>query len=438
MLYILRLGTLFAVSVLVALVVACATESATPNPTRAPSPHSPAPAATPMVTPATQAETIPTHVPRQHSGEQIQGLGEPLDAPHFVDSFPNHAQTLAQLPERIGINFDLPLTAESTLGVEHDGRILNVGAVEFDPRKIYMSAPLAESAGDGLYFVHYRACFAPQECSDGHIGFRVDSARTQNFLDLTSEKNVTIHLRDVSYQPNQIIITRGTTVTWANDDLFEHFVNSDPHPSHNAHPKLNSLDIPPTGKFSFTFDELGEYTFHCSAHVPQNMFGTILVREAGPVAVPPTNIPATSVANAQPTRHPTVLPPTAAPTDISPPRVTTPTDLPTPHKVDPATLPQERFAAHFVSSSPAHADWLERVPEKIELHFNFTLARNSNINVRKDGAKLALGDLEFSENRLEMTVNLPDAGAGTYHVLYRACWPDKSCHDGEFAFVVAP
>ncbi|TAH49112.1 MAG: hypothetical protein EYC68_18455 [Chloroflexota bacterium] len=69
---------------------------------------------------------------------------------------------------------------------------------------------------------------------------------------------------------------------------------------------------------------------------------------------------------------------------------------------------------------------------------------------------MTLGDLEFSENRLQLLARLPDAGAETYHVICRACWPTNHvtmanlrlwcgranlkfavpCHDGEFAFVV--
>jgi hypothetical protein len=36
-----------------------------------------------------------------------------------------------------------------------------------------------------------------------------------------------------------------------------------------------------------------------------------------------------------------------------------------------------------------------------------------------------------------MSTDLPaDAGAGLYLVKYTACWPDGSCHDGQFAFAV--
>lgn len=421
-----RALTIFLLSAPVALGVACAV-SARPSQTAV----SPTAAVT---------DVVPTHLPRQHSDAHVPGLGEPMDAEHFVDSYPNHAQTLTQSPARVFVNFDFSLDERSRIAVERDGVRLDTGVVEFDARKIYMSAALPPNAGDGLYRVKYRACVAGAECSDGEFGFQVRAAEEQAFVDLTAQREVTVRLKNVKYMPANFIIRPGTRVIWVNDDPVPHFVNSDPHPSHNAFPQLNSLDIPLHGAFEFTFDTPGEYTFHCSAHVPQNMFGRIIVRAdalaetAMPTQVaarepPPTqrNVTATRAPTRAPTLSPTTMPTranTAAPTATTLPQAPAP------------ELPPQRFAAHFVASSPEHGAMLERAPEKILLDFNFTLARNSNVNVVKDGEKLTLGDLEFSENRLQMTVNLPDAGAGTYQVLYRACCPDKSCHDGEFAFVV--
>lgn len=222
----------------------------------------------------------PPHRPRQHSTDHIEGLGEPIDAAHFIDSFPNHAQTLIQSPARVGINFDLSLTDASNITLERDGEPIAVGAPIFDSRKIYMSVAVPPASDDGLYLAKYHACLADGSCEDGQIGFRVDATGVKNFVDLRGQGEVMIHLTDVTYQPNQIIVSPGTMVTWVNDDPFDHFVNSDPHPSHNAFSDFNSLDIPPSRTFSFTFDKVGEYAFHCSAHVPQNMFGTILVRES--------------------------------------------------------------------------------------------------------------------------------------------------------------
>lgn len=436
----LRIGGIAGASMLLALGIACATGAGDTG-ARTAQPATVMPTGVPNTV---VLEPNSTHVPRQHSGEHIDGLGEPVDAPHFVDSFPNHAQTLTQSPARVGINFDVALAAGSTLAVEKGGEALAAGNAEFDARRISMSAALPPDTGDGLYLVKYRACFEKETCTDGQIGFRVDSARVKDFLDLRGRDAVTIHLKDVTYQPNRIIVSRGTTVTWTNDDPFEHFVNSDPHPSHNAHPTLNSLDIPSTGTFTYRFDEAGEYAFHCSAHVPQNMFGTILVRGEGQAAhaammTPLSTVTAPATAEASPTAMPTTAPtvtklPAVTPTAVLP--TATPT-VPVKQKVDAASLPAQRFAAHFVWSEPEHAERLAAAPREIRLDFNFTLARNSNMNVLKDGEKMTLGDLAFSENRLQMAVALPDAGAGTYHVLYRACWPDQSCHDGEFAFVVA-
>lgn len=423
-----RAVMIFAASAALALSVACVVDATAVPPTPVPT-----------VAMAT-AESMPTHIPRQHSADHVPGLAEPTDAEHFVDSYPNHAQTLTQSPARVVVNFDFALDERSRIAVERDGAALDTGAVEFDARMISLTAALPAHAGDGLYRVKYRACVQDADCSDGAFGFRVRAADAQSFVDLTAQREVTVHLKNVKYMPANFIVRPGTKVIWVNDDPVEHFVNSDPHPSHNAFPKLNSLDIPLHGTYEFTFDTPGEYTFHCSAHVPQNMFGRIIVRadgmtdnatptEIAALAPTPTQLAATA------TRAPTNAP-TNAPTVI-PTRSNTPEPTATPLPQAPAPeLPAQRFAAHFVASSPAHGAVLERAPEKILLDFNFTLARNSNINVVKDGEKLTMGDLEFSENRLQMSANLPDAGAGVYHVLYRACWPDKSCHDGEFAFVV--
>lgn len=423
-----RVLMICAASAALALGVACAVDATAVPPTPVPT--------VAMATP----ESMPTHIPRQHSADHVPGLAEPVDAEHFVDSYPNHAQTLTQSPARVLVNFDFSLDERSRITVERDGATLDTGAVEFDTRKIYMSAALPPNTGDGLYRVQYRACVAGADCSDGSFGFQVRAADAQRFVDLTAQREVTVHLKNVQYMPANFIIRPGTKVIWVNDDPVPHFVNSDPHPSHNAFPKLNSLDIPLHGTYEFTFDTPGEYTFHCSAHVPQNMFGRILVRadamtdNATPtqaVALEPTPTQSAATATRAPTNAPTRAP-TAIPTRSKTPEPTA-TLLPQAPALE---LPPQRFAAHFVASSPEHGAVLERAPEKIQLDFNFTLARNSNLNVVKDDEKLTIGDLEFSENRLQMSANLPDAGAGVYRVLYRACWPDKSCHDGEFAFVV--
>ena len=43
-------------------------------------------------------------------------------------------------------------------------------------------------------------------------------------------------------------------------------------------PDLNSLDIGQGKSYSYTFGRAGEWAYHCSAHYPQGMVGSVLVR----------------------------------------------------------------------------------------------------------------------------------------------------------------
>jgi methionine-rich copper-binding protein CopC len=100
-------------------------------------------------------------------------------------------------------------------------------------------------------------------------------------------------------------------------------------------------------------------------------------------------------------------------------------------------FPQQQFAAHFVDSMPMHEGTLDSVPEQVVLNFNFTLSDASTITIEKDGKELKTAPGTLGDNKLSMTAEIPaDAGTGLYLVKYKACWPDNSCHNGQFAFAV--
>ena len=100
-------------------------------------------------------------------------------------------------------------------------------------------------------------------------------------------------------------------------------------------------------------------------------------------------------------------------------------------------LPDQQFAAHFVSSSPKHGDSLAAAPDKVSINFNFTLGAGSIISVKKDGAAMQNGPATIAQDKLSMSSTLPSgSGKGLYTVEYKACWPDGSCHNGLFAFNV--
>lgn len=94
-------------------------------------------------------------------------------------------------------------------------------------------------------------------------------------------------------------------------------------------------------------------------------------------------------------------------------------------------------SAHHESNAPAHGAILAAPPINIVIDFNFDLAAPSSISVAKDGTEYARGETSIDNNKLTMRRGFAGAAPdGLYKVSYRACWPDKSCHDGNFEFAI--
>lgn len=205
-------------------------------------------------------------------------LPKHLIAAHFVDSSPMHGEVFRQAPEAIVINFNFNLHQKSSVSVTRDGAAVTTGKATIDSNQLAMRATLGGNASDGLYLVSYKACWPDGSCHDGQFAFQVDSKKAAAYQDMTGKAEVAIPLENLKFNPSDIVVSRGTKVTWTNRDSVVHFVNTDPHPSHNVLPALNSQAINQGQSFSFTFNDPGEWGYHCSAHVPQGMVAHIIVR----------------------------------------------------------------------------------------------------------------------------------------------------------------
>jgi plastocyanin len=81
-----------------------------------------------------------------------------------------------------------------------------------------------------------------------------------------------VTISDFSFEPADLTVNSGTTVTWTNDEGEPvHTVTSDD----GAPAEFDSDDIDPGGTFEFTFDEAGEYPYVCKIHASMN--GTVTV-----------------------------------------------------------------------------------------------------------------------------------------------------------------
>ena len=206
-------------------------------------------------------------------------LPAPEAAPNFVDSYPHHGDVYTQAPRIVVVNFDVPVPDGASLAVTRDGGPVATGpAAVAGAHRTSLVAPVPGNPGDGVYVITYRGCPADGGCPEGRFAFRVDAKHRSSYRDLTGRTEVTLEMKGNRIEPANVVLTRGTKVTWINREAVPHFVNTDPHPSHNALSALNSLDLGLGESYSFTFAEAGEWGYHCSAHYSLGMVGRIIVR----------------------------------------------------------------------------------------------------------------------------------------------------------------
>lgn len=82
------------------------------------------------------------------------------------------------------------------------------------------------------------------------------------------------------YEPAEVTIREGETVSFVNDSSSFHWPASDVHPTHTIYSEFDPLEpVAPGDTWSFTFTKAGEWRFH--DHIRANLKGvvTVLPRE---------------------------------------------------------------------------------------------------------------------------------------------------------------
>ncbi|MCC6315432.1 MAG: cupredoxin family copper-binding protein [Thermomicrobiales bacterium] len=125
-----------------------------------------------------------------------------------------------------------------------------------------------------------------------------------------TDTGAAIRVVDFAFEPAQMQVAAGTTVTWTNDGQAAHTVTADDG-------SFDSGRLDPGEAFSQRFDRPGTYAYHCGFHA--SMHGTVVVTEApdGVVQQETTTPPAgeDSVAESHPTGgHAAETPPAGAAT----------------------------------------------------------------------------------------------------------------------------
>lgn len=87
---------------------------------------------------------------------------------------------------------------------------------------------------------------------------------------------VTIRRTDEGYEPKEVTVTVGDTVSFVNESSEFHWPASDVHPTHTIYADFDPRDpIAPGATWSFVFTEIGEWVFH--DHLRANLKGVVTV-----------------------------------------------------------------------------------------------------------------------------------------------------------------
>lgn len=99
----------------------------------------------------------------------------------------------------------------------------------------------------------------------------MDNHSSQNSSPNPTKTN-SVSIANMAFTPPDITVTKGTTVTWTNNDAVTHTVTEN-----DGKTGPDSGDLAPTKTYSFTFNNTGTFKYHCSIH--PSMLGTVTVTD---------------------------------------------------------------------------------------------------------------------------------------------------------------
>ncbi len=222
--------------------------------------------------------STPVSPQKQQNVKTSTAFENPKKSAHYESNTPEHGSTLAGVPINVVINFNFDLAKPSEIKILKDGKDYGTGETVIDDNKLAMRRNMDPGSADGLYTVEYNACWPDKSCHDGSFQFAIDRSKAGSFLDQTGKNEVTIRMSQIKFNPQNIKVSKGTKITWINDDPVEHYVNTDSHPAHTYYPAQNSKALGKGDRFSLVFNTVGIYPYHCSAHA-DSMIGLILVKQ---------------------------------------------------------------------------------------------------------------------------------------------------------------
>ncbi len=128
-------------------------------------------------------------------------------------------------------------------------------------KNIVISLLVLAVAGGASYYIIFRNLPSEEEYThmenNEYTNKNMTTATTTN---TPVSENVTVTIKNFSFNPKVLNIKTGTKVTWINNDSAPHTVTSD------SGSLLNSPTLSSGSSFSFTFSSPTTVNYHCAIH----------------------------------------------------------------------------------------------------------------------------------------------------------------------------
>jgi plastocyanin len=122
----------------------------------------------------------------------------------------------------------------------------------------------------------FAACGGDDDDDDGGGGSAATTTTEQTDTGGGATKpaggSETVDIKDIQFNPKDVTVKAGTTITWTNSDSIPHTVTKEGGPGAD----FDSGNVDAGGTFEQTFDEPGKIDYVCTIHPGQS--GTITVQ----------------------------------------------------------------------------------------------------------------------------------------------------------------
>ena len=211
-------------------------------------------------------------------GTPMAGMMDSMATPGAGMAGMDMSEVVAQSMSTVDVALDDILAAEHAINfhesAENIGTYIACGDVTGTPEDGVLEIDLDELNGSG-----YEGMAMLADNGDGTTDVTVLLTHTDGMGTMgtpaagdeaaAGEESAAVEIVDLSYDPAEITIPVGGTVTWTNDDVVLHTATAQDREA------LQSGTIAPGDSYEQTFDTAGSYDYFCEFHV--NMKGTIVV-----------------------------------------------------------------------------------------------------------------------------------------------------------------